>query len=125
MSVFNNDLSFSVAGNPLEISSLRLFGEALLHIELNTVYGKKELVCGNGDAILNHIMLKNSANELQRFSVNSCYAMNDSGCVAAELSVDGTVFCWEFCLNELEAEIQPLDGSSAVTLSLSPLPSVE
>ena len=35
------------------------FGEKLLHVEFTTDYGKKEIVCGNGEYILNHVLLKN------------------------------------------------------------------
>lgn len=56
---FNKDLSFAVAENPAEVSKIRFFGEKLLHVELETAYGKKEFVCGNGEYILNHVLLKN------------------------------------------------------------------
>ncbi len=56
---FNQDISFNVAPNSSDINKIRFFGEKLLHIEFNTDYGKKELVCGNGEYILNHVLLKN------------------------------------------------------------------
>ncbi len=55
---FNDDVSFAVGENEVEINKIRLFGEKLLHLELDTEYGKKEIVCGNGEFILNHVMLK-------------------------------------------------------------------
>ena len=56
---FNKDLSFAVADNPSDVRRIRFFGEKLLHVEFETDYGKKELVCGNGEYILNHLLLKN------------------------------------------------------------------
>jgi len=56
---FNNDLSFTAEPNKSDINEIRFFGEKLLHIEFATDYGKKEIVCGNGEYILNHVLLKN------------------------------------------------------------------
>ena len=80
---FNNDLSFTVAENRAEVEKLRLFGEKLLHIELNTAYGRKEFVCGNGEYILNHYNMKNMSpsitfldprvNTIERQSVFASY----------------------------------------------------
>ena len=56
---FNNDLSFAVAENPSDVRKIRFFGEMLLHVEFETDYGKKEIVCGNGEYISNHVLLKN------------------------------------------------------------------
>ncbi|MBE6692820.1 MAG: beta-lactamase family protein [Ruminococcaceae bacterium] len=56
---FNKDLSFAVAENPADVRKIRFFGEKLLHVEFQTDYGKKEIVCGNGEYISNHVLLKN------------------------------------------------------------------
>ncbi|MBR5278965.1 MAG: beta-lactamase family protein, partial [Clostridia bacterium] len=56
---FNQDISFDLEPNRSDISKIRFFGERLLHIEFHTDYGKKEIVCGNGEYILNHVLLKN------------------------------------------------------------------
>ncbi len=56
---FNKDLSFAVAENPSDVHKIRFFGEKLLHVEFETDYGKKEIVCGNGEYISNHVLLKN------------------------------------------------------------------
>lgn len=80
---FNNDISFTVADNAAEVETLRLFGERLLHVELGTAYGRKEFVCGNGEYILNHYMMKNmspsitfldpAVNTVERQSVFAAY----------------------------------------------------
>lgn len=54
---FNDDISFEVGENEVGIKGIRLFGEKLLHVELDTDYGKKEFVCGNGEYLQNHVML--------------------------------------------------------------------
>lgn len=92
---FNGELEFGVADNPAEIRKLRFFGENLLHIEMDTDYGKKELVCGNGEFILNHVILKNMSpcivfhdpaiNTLERLSVFAAYHVNDDGTVSVTL----------------------------------------
>lgn len=56
---FNKDISFTAEPNKSDINEIRFFGENLLHIEFQTDYGKKEIVCGNGEYILNHVLLKN------------------------------------------------------------------
>ena len=56
---FMNDITFDIAENRSDIRQIRFFGEKLLHIEFQTDYGKKEIVCGNGEYILNHVLLKN------------------------------------------------------------------
>ncbi|MBE6682549.1 MAG: beta-lactamase family protein [Ruminococcaceae bacterium] len=85
---FNNDISFTVAENAAEVEMIRFFGEKLLHVELSTAYGKKEFVCGNGEYILNHYMLKNmtpsitfldpAVNTVERQSVFASYK-NENG----------------------------------------------
>lgn len=56
---FNQDISFDLEPNRSDINKIRFFSERLLHIEFHTDYGKKEIVCGNGEYILNHVLLKN------------------------------------------------------------------
>lgn len=86
---FNSDLSYTVAENRAEVSGLRLFGERLLHVELDTAYGKKEFVCGNGEYILNHYCIKNlvpsitfldpAVDTVERLSVYASYELGEDG----------------------------------------------
>lgn len=86
---FNNDISFTVAENRAEVNSLRIFGEKLLHVELGTAYGKKEFVCGNGEYILNHYMIKNlvpsitsldpAVDTVERVSAYAAYKLGEDG----------------------------------------------
>ena len=86
---FNKDLSFTVAENRSDIREMRFFGERLLHIEFRTDYGKKEIVCGNGEYILNHVMLKNLCvgldtrderkDTIERVNLFACYEINGEG----------------------------------------------
>lgn len=64
---------FEVGNNLAGISKLRLFGEKLLHVELQTDYGKKEFVCGNENAILNHFMLRSPFGESIDAERNSAF----------------------------------------------------
>ena len=84
---FNADMSFEVAENHAEINKIRFFGENLLHVEFDTAYGKKEFVCGNGEYILNHYLMKNmspsitfldpAVNTVERQSVFAAYYIED------------------------------------------------
>lgn len=84
---FNNDISFEACENYAEIKKVRFFGENLLHVEFDTAYGKKEFVCGNGDFILNHYLMKNmtpsitfldpAVNTVERQSVFAAYKLED------------------------------------------------
>ncbi|MBO5870420.1 MAG: beta-lactamase family protein [Clostridia bacterium] len=86
---FNRELAFEVAENPCDLNKVRLFGENLLHVELETSYGKKEFVCGNGEYLLNHVMLKNlsptivtldpNVDTVERVSVFASYEILDDG----------------------------------------------
>lgn len=92
---FNNDLLFEVKENPCDINKIRLFGEELLHIELDTDYGKKEIVCGNGEYLLNHAMLKNltgsivfldpNVDTVERVSVFAAYEQLGDGKILVTL----------------------------------------
>ncbi|MBQ0109302.1 MAG: serine hydrolase [Clostridiales bacterium] len=55
---FNKDVAFDVAENVCEIKNFRFYGEKLLHVVLETGYGRREFVCGNGEYILNHFQGK-------------------------------------------------------------------
>ncbi len=105
---FNNDISFEVKENPCGIHKIRLFGENLLHVELDTDYGKKEIVCGNGEYLLNHVMLKNLAPTItyldpnidapERVSVLASYELLDDGRIKINLRHHNTchVQSWVF-----------------------------
>ncbi len=67
-----SDRCFDVSDNLSEIKTIRVFGESLLHVELQTEYGKKEFVCGK-DAILNHFMLKSPFGSDVQIERNSFY----------------------------------------------------
>lgn len=92
---FNKDLCFDVAENKSDISKIRFFGENLLHIEMETAYGKKEIVCGNGEYILNHVLLKNLCvgldirderkDTIERVNLLATYETNGSGIINVTL----------------------------------------
>ncbi len=92
---FNDDIAFTVGENRAGISRLRLFGENLLHVELETDYGKKEIVCGNGEYISNHVMLQNlmpsiihldpDVDTVERLSVFASYETCENGIVRITL----------------------------------------
>ncbi len=88
---FNKELVFSVAKNPADVNGIRLFGEDLLHVELDTDYGKKEFVCGNGEYILNHVMLKNLAPTLIMLDPNMHTVERVSFFAAYEVLADGKI----------------------------------
>ena len=85
---FNDDTSYAVGENSIGIKTMRLFGENLLHVVLDTDYGQRELICGNGEFILNHAMLKflspmimildPALGTLERVSVYAAYELIDS-----------------------------------------------
>lgn len=52
------ELSVEFGENDIGLRSVSLYGEGLLHAVLGTDYGTRELVCGNGEYILNRVMLK-------------------------------------------------------------------
>ena len=115
---FNNDLSFLVAENKAEVNGLRIFGENLLHIELDTAYGKKEFVCGNGEYILNHYLSKNltpsitfldpAVNTIERQSVFAAYELLDDGRILLTLRHKNTchVQRWYIDFKENKVDIK-------------------
>ncbi len=92
---FNKELCFDVTENGSDISQIRLFGENLLHIEFITDYGKKEIVCGNGEYILNHVLLKNLCagldarderkDTIERVNIFCAYEILDNGVIKLTL----------------------------------------
>ena len=74
---------YSVGGNGIGLKTLRIYGENLLHVVLGTDYGVHEFVCGNGEYILNHLVLRNlnpnigyldpDTGTLERVSVHAVY----------------------------------------------------
>lgn len=84
---FNDDLSFEVGENVIGLKTVRVYGEKLLHLVLDTDYGKKELICGNGEFMLNHVMLKflspmiinldPALGTLERLSIFAAYELVD------------------------------------------------
>ncbi len=97
---FNGDIQFETEENPAEISAVRFFGERLLHVEMQTAYGNKEFVCGNGEFILNHLMLKNmnptiimldpDVGTVERLSVFAAYKLNEDGTLQITLRHQNT-----------------------------------
>ena len=114
---FNSDISFEVKKNPCDINKIRLFGESLLHVELDTDYGKKEIVCGNGEYLLNHVMLKNLATSItfldpnvdavERVSVFASYELLDDGKISITLRHHNTchVQKWVFDIDNNSMDI--------------------
>ncbi len=99
---FNNDISFQVAPNEQQITAVRLFGEKLLHIELATDYGKKEIVCGN-EAIQNFVMLLGKNGIVERFDVSASYCLCANGNIKIALShSDGVSEEWLIDLSKGE-----------------------
>lgn len=84
---FNDDVLFSVGENVIGLKTVRVYGEKLLHLVLDTDYGKKELICGNGEFMLNHVMLKflspmiihldPALGTLERLSIFAAYELVD------------------------------------------------
>lgn len=100
---FENDVLFSVSENSFGFETIRLFGEKLLHVEMNTDYGKKEIVFGLLP-IHNVVMLKN--NDVVRYSVFASYEVLENGNISAKLS-DGNQECvWLFDFENSSADIE-------------------
>lgn len=112
---FDNDITFSVSENTLDAETIRLFGEKLLHVELNTAYGRKEIVCGS-EPILNHVMLKNG--EIERFSVFASYSIANDGSIDVLLQKSEDEKCvWKFDISNGVSEIDLFGNSFKATLS--------
>lgn len=135
---FNNDLSFAVAENPSDVRKIRFFGEKLLHIEFDTDYGKKEIVCGNGEYILNHVLLKNLCvgldarderkDTIERVNIFACYEMLEDGKIKVTLRHSDKPHNqhWYIDLNEGKIDIKLLVGTIQTTeFKLSPLECAE
>ena len=114
---FNNDLTFDVSENPSGISKLRLFGDKLLHLEFQTDYGKKEIVCDNGNGILNHVMLKNKLhdNALERFSVFAAYEITSDGLVNVKLKDENDSFSQIWTV-DVKAGVLSASSSDALSI---------
>ncbi len=111
---FNNDISFSVGENEMEIAKLRLFGEKLLHIELSTTYGKKEIVCSNKEPIQNFVMLKGVKGEIERFVFFASYIYENENLVRICLdNNNGTKEIWiiDLSFNSFTASGDWLNGT--------------
>lgn len=133
---FNNDLSFKVEENAAEVTDLRIFGEKLLHIELDTAYGKKEFVCGNGEYILNHYNMKNMSpsitfldprvNTVERQSVFASYEYDGDKKILLTLRHQNTchVQHWVIDLENNNVKIF-LHVGDMITNQLSLTPTIE
>ena len=112
---FNNDISFTVAENRAQVKGLRLFGEKLLHVVLDTEYGMKEFVCGNGDYILNHYNIMNlmpsitfldpAVNSVERASVFAAYEIADDGKLLLTLRHYNTCHVQHWVIDTVENKV--------------------
>lgn len=106
---FNKELVYKVSENPCDLNSIRLFGENLLHVELDTSYGKKEFVCGNGEYLLNHVMLKNlsptivaldpNINIIERVSFFAAYELLEGEKIQITLRHYNTCHVQRWCID--------------------------
>ncbi len=134
---FNKDISFKVDENPSGISKMRFFGESLLHLEMETDYGKKEIVFGNGDYIHNAVLLKNLCvgldprderrDTLERLEFFTCYEIENENLLLTLRHKDRPHNqCWYVNLKEGTVEIKIVGGTIVTSnFKLSPLESVE
>ncbi len=135
---FNDDISFSVEENSSDIRRIRFFGEKLLHVEMETDYGKKEVVCGNGEYILNRVMLKNLCvgldarderrDTIERLSLYCAYEMTDSKHLKLTLRHKDRPHTqhWYIDLEEGKIDIKIMAGIITTTfLKLNPLERAE
>lgn len=86
---FGGDVLYEVGENGIGLQKIRLYGENLLHCVLYTDYGVHEFVCGGGDYILNHLVLRNlnpnigfldpDTGSLERVSVFAAYEKSENG----------------------------------------------
>lgn len=124
---FNNDITFSAEENPSDVRKIRFFGEKLLHVEFETDYGKKEIVCGNGEYILNHVLLKNLCvgldarderkDTIERLSLFAAYEVPEEGILKLTLRHKDKPHNqhWYVDLNKGEIKIDLLVGSIQTT----------
>ncbi len=116
---FNDDVSFDVAPNDNKIETVHLFGEKLLHVELGTAYGKKEIVCGRSEAIQNFVMLQGRGGSVVRFGVFASYSLcSDKNIKISLRHEDGICEEWSF---DLSAPVFAASGEKTLfgTLMLS------
>ena len=131
---FNNDISFTVAENAVGINTIRLFGESLLHVEMQTDYGKKEFVCGNGEYILNHVMLKcmnptivyldPSIGRVERINVFASYELLENGIINITLRHQDNCHVQRWTLDTINGKLDialHVGGLSCTSFSLSPV----
>lgn len=131
---FNSELSFEVAENPSDVRKIRFFGEKLLHLEFETDYGKKEIVCGNGEYILNHLLLKNLCvgldarderkDTIERVNLFCAYETDGDGKIKLTLRHADQPHNqhWHIDLNEDRIDIKIMVGTIQTTeLKLIPL----
>lgn len=124
---FNQDISFDVAENKSDIRKIRFFGEKLLHIQMETDYGRKEIVCGNGEYILNHVLLKNLCvgldarderkDTIERVNLFAAYETEGNGCIQVTLRHQDKPHTqhWHIDLNAGKVDIKLLVGTIQTT----------
>ena len=124
---FMNDISFNVEENRSDITQIRFFGEKLLHIQFQTAYGQKEIVCGNGEYILNHVLLKNLCvgldarderkDTIERVNLFASYETNGDGIINVTLRHYDKPHTqhWNIDLNLGKIEIKLLVGTIQTT----------
>lgn len=135
---FNDYVEFSVEENDSDIRKIRFFGENLLHVEMETDYGKKEIVCGNGEYILNRVMLKNLSvgldarderrDIIERLSLYCAYEIIDEKHLKLTLRHKDKPHTqyWHIDLKEGKIDIKIMAGTITTTfLKLSPLERAE
>ena len=113
------ELCFEVEENPYGIEKAVLFGEPLLHVAFDTDYGRKEIVCGAKEEILNYVMLKGvSGNaEISRFGAYASYeSVPDEKFVIALREENGAAQRWVFDLRSCVLSIDDVCGTSVYAL---------
>ncbi len=111
------NVEFDVESNSYGIKTIGLFGETLLHVVLDTTYGRKEFVCDGQEGILNHIMLKGISvesdnDELVRVSAKSSYEITENGVFLITLRYEGASNVQKWSIDPVLGEliIEPLNG---------------
>lgn len=115
------DFCVSVEENPTEISEISFTGDEILHVVMETAYGKKEIACGNGFYIGNHLMLRYLSVSINQFdsrfgsvepiSVYACYTFeNDKLCVVLRHIDTPHVQKWTFDTEKGEWNIHSITG---------------
>ena len=113
---------FEVSENLAGVKELCIFGEKLLHVELQTDYGKKEFVCGNEQEMLNHFLLKSFFENNEKIVRNSVYCsyVVEDGVIKATLNDKEKQEAQLWTLDTVEGTllISGRDGFDDVKLSL-------